>query len=411
MKLVLPPSAKNWLSVAGVIIALTALFMIIFLFIVATIIRAQAAYLGLVTYILLPAVMVVGLLLIPAGMIREIRRERQEKILPAAGWPKIDLEEPRHRHAFFIFVIGTGFFLLISAVGSYEAFHYTESTNFCGTLCHTVMEPEYVAHNNSPHAQVPCTDCHVGPGADWYVRSKLSGLYQVYAVLTHVYPRPIPTPIKNLRPARAVCEQCHWPQKFYGYKLQVQTHYLPDRDNTPWRIGLGLKVGQPQEALGLIEGIHWHINPHVRIEYSATDRARQQIPWVRSTNLDSGVVKTFVDTGHPRGRRPCRKSREPWTAWTATIGLPICTGRLCSSLMTRSLPGAFLLRCRKSRSSQLNYAPQIMHRPRPPGKRSEPGSVSSTEASTRTCQPGNPISWRKGFPASSRSSHRTSSLT
>ena len=295
MKLILPPSAKNWLSLAGVIIALTALFMIIFLFVVSSVIRAQAAYLGLVTFILLPAVMLIGLLLIPIGMLREIRRERQEKVPSKPGWPKIDLEEPHHRHAFFIFIIGTGFFLLLSAVGSYEAFHYTESTEFCGTLCHRVMEPEHVAHVNSPHAKVACVACHVGPGADWYVRSKLSGLYQVYAVITQVYPRPIPTPIKNLRPARAVCEQCHWPQKFYGHTMRLQTHYLPDRENTPWRIGLGLKVGQPQEALGLVEGIHWHINPHVRIDYLATDPGRQQITWVRSTNLDSGEVKVFRD--------------------------------------------------------------------------------------------------------------------
>ena len=298
MKLMFPASAKNWLSLAGVIIALTALFMILFLVIVTIVMKEQAAYLGLVTYILLPAVMIVGLLLIPLGMLRETKRERREEG-PAkrTGWPKIDLDEPGHRHAFFIFLVGTGIFVFLSAVGSYQAFHYTESTKFCGTLCHAVMEPEHTAHRNSPHAQVTCVACHVGPGVDWYARSKLSGLYQVYAVLADVYPRPIPTPIKNLRPARAVCEQCHWPQKFYGHKLQLRTHYLSDQANTPWRIGLNLKVGPPQEALGLMEGIHWHISPRVRIDYSAADPGRQQIPWVRYTNLESGVAKVYRDKG------------------------------------------------------------------------------------------------------------------
>ncbi len=301
MKLMLPPSSKNWLSLAGVVIALTSLFMIVFLFIVTSLMREQAVYLGLVTYILLPAIMIVGLLFIPVGMFLKNRRERHEEHQLAAGWPKIDLNIPHYRHAFFIFIIFSGFFLLLSAVGSYEAFHYTESTSFCGTLCHAVMEPEYTAHSNSPHAKVPCAVCHVGPGADWYVRSKLSGLYQVYATVADVYPRPIPTPIKNLRPARAVCEQCHWPQKFYGHKLQLQTHYLPDRDNTPWRIGLNLKVGPSQAALGLIDGIHWHINSRVRIDYIAADSGRQQIPWVRYTNLDSGAVKVFRDKGRTTG--------------------------------------------------------------------------------------------------------------
>ena len=278
--------------------------MIVFLFIVTSILRAQAVYLGLVTYILLPAVMIVGLLFIPIGMLREMRRERLEGVQPSAGWPKIDLEDPRHRHTFFVFVVGTSIFVLFSAVGSYEAFHYTESTGFCGTLCHSVMEPEYLAHSHSPHAQVACAACHVGPGADWYARSKLSGLYQVYATIADAYPRPIPTPIKNLRPARAVCEQCHWPQKFYGHKLQLRTHYLSDPGNTPWRIGLNLKVGPPQSALGLIEGIHWHINPHVRIDYLAADLSRQRIPWVRYTNLDSGEVKVFRDKGESANNNP-----------------------------------------------------------------------------------------------------------
>ena len=295
MKFLLPPSTKNWLSLAGVIIVLTSLFMIAFLFIVTAVLKAQAVYLGLVMYILLPAIIILGLIFIPIGMLREVRRERREGVHPAAGWPKIDLEEPRYRHAFFIFVVGTSIFVLLSAVGSYEAFQYTESTEFCGTLCHRVMNPEYTAHRHSPHAQVACVACHVGPGADWYARSKLSGLYQVYATLADVFPRPIPTPIKNLRPARAVCEQCHWPQKFYGQKFVLRTHYLSDPGNTPWDIGLNLKLGPSQPALGLVEGIHWHVNRQVRIDYLAADAGRQQLPWVRYTNLQTGEVKVFRD--------------------------------------------------------------------------------------------------------------------
>jgi nitrate/TMAO reductase-like tetraheme cytochrome c subunit len=88
------------------------------------------------------------------------------------GWPIIDLNVTRYRNAIIIFSIGTLVLFFLSAMGSYEAFHYTESTEFCGTLCHEVMEPEYVAYQNSPHAKVACVDCHVGTGADWYVRSK-----------------------------------------------------------------------------------------------------------------------------------------------------------------------------------------------------------------------------------------------
>ena len=179
------------------------------------------------------------------------------------------------------------------------------------------MEPEYVAHENSSHARVACVACHVGPGADWYVRSKLSGLYQVYAVVTDVYPQPIPTPIENLRPARAVCEQCHWPQKFYAYQYRVQSHYLPQPENPRWDIGLTLKVGAPHAATGYREGIHWHINPQVRMEYYPASENRQDIVWVRYTNLQTGEVKVFTQNGRGRkrrGRRGCGR----WTASTAT---------------------------------------------------------------------------------------------
>ena len=101
----------------------------------------------------------------------------------------------------------------------YNAFLFTESVTFCGRICHTVMEPEYTAYLNSPHARVRCVDCHVGAGAEWYVKSKLSGVHQVYAVTFHTYETPIPTPVKNLRPARETCEECHWPQKFFGAQL------------------------------------------------------------------------------------------------------------------------------------------------------------------------------------------------
>ena len=297
MPLRLPPSVKNWISLAGATIALITLFMIVFLFVVTAFLGAQAAYLGLVVYILLPSVMLGGLLLIPLGMWLTIRRERRREERLEPGWPRIDLNIPHQRNAALIFVIGTTVLLFLSAIGSYEAFHYTESTQFCGQLCHVVMEPEFAAHGDSPHARVVCVECHVGPGADWYVRSKLSGLYQVYAVLTDGYPRPIPTPIEDLRPARAVCEQCHWPQKFYSYTYRTQTHFLPD--DTRWDIGLTLKVGAPHYAAGFTEGIHWHIHPGVRIEYIPADERRERIAEVRYTNLDTGAKKIFRNSALP----------------------------------------------------------------------------------------------------------------
>lgn len=292
----LPKSFHNWLSISGAIIAGISLFMISFLIVVSMFLGEGSSYLGLIIYILMPVILVLGLILIPIGMAYNNRKRRKGELIDDKRWPYIDFNYHRHRNAFVIFTFGTVLFLLFSSIGSYEAFHYTESVEFCGTLCHQVMEPEYVAYQNSPHARVSCVECHVGSGANWYMRSKLSGLYQVYAVLADVYPKPIPTPITSLRPARETCEECHWPEKFYARTLRIEKHYLPDEANTQWDIALQMKIGSSYSALGLKEGIHWHINPDVKIEYMTSPQShRDTIPWVRMTNLTTGEETIYRD--------------------------------------------------------------------------------------------------------------------
>jgi hypothetical protein len=298
-KIKLPNSFYNWTSIIGATIALISFFLILFLFIITAVFNQGSSYIGVVIYIALPTLLVIGLVMIPIGMIRKLRKIKKGGEVKEHRWPQIDFNDRRHRNAFMIFSVGTVIFLLISAVGSYEAFHYTESVEFCGTLCHNVMKPEYVAYQHSPHARVACVDCHVGAGADWYVKSKLSGLYQVYAVTFNVFPRPIPVPIRNLRPARETCEECHWPEKFYARQLRIERHYLPDQDNTEWDIHLQMKIGPELRALGLQNGIHWHINPDIKVEYVSTTDDREVIPWVRYTNLKTGKVFVYEDAVKP----------------------------------------------------------------------------------------------------------------
>src|SRR5262249_20574069 len=170
---------------------------------------------------------------------------------------------------------------------------YTESVEFCGRLCHTVMNPEYTAYQQSPHARVACVDCHVGAGAGWYVRSKLSGAYQLYSVTFHKYPKPIPTPVENLRPAQETCETCHWPKKFWGAQLKVFTHYGSDEKNTPRQIRMLIKTGGGDPANGQPSGIHWHMNIGNEITYVSTDRQRQVIPWVQAKDKNTGRVTVY----------------------------------------------------------------------------------------------------------------------
>jgi len=270
--------------------------MILFLIVVSLFIEVTNSYLGLVIYIILPVFLLIGLILIPAGMVRQRRRMRRSSDPESAmKWPNINLNLRQHRNAFSIFLVSTTVFLFFSAVGTYEAFHFTDSTEFCGELCHKVMHPEFITYQNSSHANVGCVDCHVGSGADWYVRSKLSGLYQVYSVLFKKYPQPIPTPIHNLRPARETCERCHWPEQFYANILRTEKHYLADEKNTEWDIMMKMNIGSDYHALGQEEGSHWHINQNVSIEYISETDERFIIPWVKYTNLETGKEVIYYD--------------------------------------------------------------------------------------------------------------------
>jgi hypothetical protein len=288
----------NWMSLAGVALAANSLLVIVVLFLFSMFSENSNTYLGLFIYIIVPMFLVIGLLMIPLGIILKIRKKEApgEEV---GNWPVFNFNDPKFRKGFFAITMITIVLLLISAMGSYEAFKYSESVEFCGTLCHKVMEPEYVSYQHSPHARVACVECHVGEGAGWYMKSKLSGLYQVYSVTFKKYARPIETPLHNLRPARETCERCHWPEKFYSRKLVNIRSYLTDSASTEWNNSLMMKIGPEFSSLGHSEGIHWHINKDFKIEYASTTNDRESIPWVKMTNLKTGEVKTFMDEENP----------------------------------------------------------------------------------------------------------------
>lgn len=294
-----PRLIHNWLSTAGAAIVGVSTLVILFFLILSILSEKINPYVGILIYIVLPAFLVLGLLLVPAGIFIEWRKRQRTGMVTYQKWPDINLNKPQHLKMAVIFLIGTVFFMLMSAVGIYQAYHYTESVRFCGLVCHRVMKPEYTAYQDSPHARVRCVDCHIGPGAGWYAKSKLSGLYQVYAVLANVYPRPIPTPIKSLRPAQETCETCHWPGAFFGAKQRLFVHYQYDKSNSPWPINMLIKIGGGSPNTSLAAGIHWHMNIAVNVEYIARDKRRQDIPWIRLTDKATGIVTVYQDREKP----------------------------------------------------------------------------------------------------------------
>ena len=282
---------RNWLSLTGLVVVVGSLFSFFLLLLLDALAHFSNPYVGILTYLVAPAFLVMGLMLAFLGAFL-----RHRQILKTSGpLPplRIDLTRPRDRRLFGFFLAGSVLFLLISALGSYQTYHFTESVNFCGQACHGVMKPEYVTYLHSPHARVSCAECHIGKGAGWYVRSKLSGAYQVYATLANKYPRPIPTPVKNLRPAQETCEECHWPQKFVGNIEHTYNYFLSDETNTPFTVRMLMNVGGGDATHGPVGGIHWHMNVGNKIEYLASDESRQKIPYVRMTDLSQGIVTEF----------------------------------------------------------------------------------------------------------------------
>jgi hypothetical protein len=290
-----PSLLHNMISFVGTLLAAASFFAVTCLIVLDFFRGFRNPYLGILTYLIAPAFLMIGLSLIAFGVLRERYRRRRLKPHEVPEFPRIDLNIPRHRRTLITVVVISLVFLLMTAVGSYRTYEFTESVMFCGKTCHAIMKPEYTAYQQSPHARVKCVQCHIGPGATWFVKSKLSGAYQVIATLTGNYPRPIPTPIKNLRPARETCEQCHWPREFFGDAERTFYHFLPDEKNSPWLIEMLVKIGGGNPAFGTVTGIHWHMLIANKIEYIASDEQRQVIPWVRLTDR-KGKVTVYQST-------------------------------------------------------------------------------------------------------------------
>jgi hypothetical protein len=237
-------------------------------------------YAGLVTYMILPAICASSIAFAAGGMVLAWRRYQ------TAGHRLEVLSWRRSWKSLLAAGVVTVAWLGLSLFGTYKAYQYSDSTVFCGLACHQVMEPEYTAYLNSDHARVNCVECHIGPGADWFVKAKVTGLRQVWGVATGSYRTPIKTPIDDLRPAQDTCEHCHWPGRFSGSVERVVTHYAPDDENTPTRFKLLLRVGGAEGGPAVSPGVHWHVSSRWKVEYLATDEKRQEIPYIRVTYAD-----------------------------------------------------------------------------------------------------------------------------
>ena len=284
MRKFLVPLTRNPISLVGTALMLISAILFASLLAIELLGTEGNPYTGIITYLILPAGGVVGFILVVVG----IRRER--KRAPDASFPVIDLnvESVRGRLIILLVVVSVG--AVVLAAATFEGFHVMESQSFCGETCHSVMGPEYAAFQRSPHARVACVECHIGSGTEWMVKMKLNGAWQMISTILDLYERPIPTPVHNLRPSQGTCEECHWPETFYGVRSKVITRYAEDEANTELKTILLMKTGGNDFSGS--HGIHWHMDPDIQIRYRA-DENRQTMFEVELTEAD-GTVRTFL---------------------------------------------------------------------------------------------------------------------
>jgi hypothetical protein len=273
------------LRMLGGLIVFFSTGLLIFLVLLDIVAGLKNPYIGIIAYMMLPGLLVFGLILVPIDL--WIQRRRKAHGLPE--YPVIDMCDIHQRRIVTFFSVTTVMILMVMTVVTYKSVEFMDTKTFCGKVCHKVMIPEYTAYLHSPHASVDCIQCHIGPGAPWFVRAKLSGLPQVWHYMRKDYPRPLGTPVKALRPSRDTCENCHWPQAFYGSRLRTTITYQTDQNNTRQVNSMILRVGSGGVTGS---GIHSHIIGH--IDYLPGVENRSEMAWIRLKRAD-GSVQEFVN--------------------------------------------------------------------------------------------------------------------
>jgi len=295
------PPIYNWLSIIGAVMAAAGATALAFFIVIDLVSLNTSGYMG-VTFLPPLALTLLGIALVAGGYIRENLRRKKGRSTRFTGKLLINIRDRLTDLKFVVmFLLGTTvvtFAILLVGAGAFRVVDFTSSNAFCGDACHTVMAPEATVYADSAHSRIDCVECHVGPGGDSFIRSKISGARRLYEFAVGRFNRPIPTPIHQRRPSREMCESCHETERFIDYKVITRNYFLGDEENTPVKLRMMIKVGGKQNGAMQGAGIHYHMVVAHKVEYVARDPQRQEIAWVRITQPD-GTVGEYNNTDEP----------------------------------------------------------------------------------------------------------------
>ncbi len=277
---------RNWLSLAGLIVVAGSLFAFLLLIVFDLTTGGSNPYVGILTYLVAPLFFALGNALIFLGWIWGWKRRKRE-----AATFSFDLSKLRDRRIFMLFVGGALAFMLVSAVGSYQTYHYTSSNQFCGVVCHSVMEPQFEAYPLDAHAKLSCVDCHVGEGAKGAFKAKWHGLYKVYSLAFDKFPQPLRADPHYLPSVEESCLKCHENDESLSDVAKTFHHYLSDKENTPFSVALRLKLGPDETAAAKTRGIHWHARPDTKINFKTATSDPNVVAWIQVENPDGSSTE------------------------------------------------------------------------------------------------------------------------
>src|SRR5215813_11097174 len=110
-----PSLFRNYISMVGGAIAIASFVSVVLLFLIEITAKNENPYLGILTYIIFPSILIFGLVVVIAGRMLERRCRHRAASCEVAAYLKLDLNDPRARRAFFFFLVVTFLFVLASA--------------------------------------------------------------------------------------------------------------------------------------------------------------------------------------------------------------------------------------------------------------------------------------------------------
>ncbi len=274
-------ATRHWLSAIGVVLATLSGIALLSIFALELSGRELGNYAGILSYLILPGVFVLGLVLIPIGL---YRLRKLEKSGGARRYPVFDFNDPRLRGIALAVGALTIANLMFVSTATFQGLEVMHSNQFCGGTCHNVMQPEAVAHRVTAHANVYCADCHIGEGAGHFAKAKLRGATQMLQFFANDVDRPIPQPTTEV--ATALCVRCHALERFSEDKLHVRKLYSEDEKAVEKTTVYRMRIGGYRD--GVWQGVHKHNGMLVRY---LSDPSKETISDVEVTRPDGGVER------------------------------------------------------------------------------------------------------------------------